>query len=307
MLKQLRTAVVFFQFIFIYGLTFAQPVPAGNDTSAVRNWKTESKKISPNRFELTFTATVSNGWQVYAPNQTLLEVSTTELKFADSSVIQQGEFVTLFPPKQLTSPIFENMPVEVHEGNIAWKAVIDIKETVPAMLQGILYYTYGRNDEFYPSTVFSFAVPMEGGVESTARILIPSIDVNNTVADCGDTIRKDSSLFTWFLLGLLGGLLALITPCIFPMIPLTVSFFTQKEGVKNKGAANAVLYGFFIFLIYVLLTIPFHIAGKTNPDIFNNISTNVILNLIFFAIFVVFALSFFGLFEITLPSGVANK
>src|SRR5688572_17141986 len=101
MLKQLRTAVVFFLCFFIYGVSLAQPVPAGNDSSAVLNWKTESKKISPNRFELTFTATISNGWQVYAPDQILLEVSTTELKFADSSVIQQGEFVTIVSPKQV--------------------------------------------------------------------------------------------------------------------------------------------------------------------------------------------------------------
>src|SRR5688500_16153488 len=139
-----------------------------------QNTKTKSKNIRTNRYELTLTATISNGWQVYAPDQILLEVSTTELKFADSSVIQQGEFVTIVSPKQVTSPIFENTPVKVHEGNLAWKAVIDIKETVPAMLQGTLYYTYGRNDEFYPSTQFSFAVPLQGGVKSTARILIPS-------------------------------------------------------------------------------------------------------------------------------------
>src|SRR5258705_13706768 len=91
------------------------------------------------------------------------------------------------------------------------------------------------------------------------------------------------------------------------MIPLTVSFFTSKPGEKNKGIGMASLYGFFIFIIYVLLTVPFHIAGKTNPGVFNNISTSVGLNLLFFAVFVVFALSFFGLYEISLPSSVANK
>jgi thiol:disulfide interchange protein DsbD len=92
------------------------------------------------------------------------------------------------------------------------------------------------------------------------------------------------------------------------MVPVTVTFFTKKSVDRKKGIANAVLYGFFIFLIYVLITVPFHLAGKAiSPEIFNNISTNVWLNLLFFAVFVTFALSFFGLFEIGLPSSFANK
>jgi thiol:disulfide interchange protein DsbD len=92
------------------------------------------------------------------------------------------------------------------------------------------------------------------------------------------------------------------------MIPVTVSFFTKKSQHRNKGITNAVLYGLFIFLIYVLITLPFHVANKAiSPEIFNNISTNVWLNLLFFVIFVVFAVSFFGYFEIGLPAGLANK
>ena len=106
----------------------------------------------------------------------------------------------------------------------------------------------------------------------------------------------------------MGGLIALLTPCVFPMVPVTVTFFTKKSTNRKKGIANATLYGFFIFLIYALITIPFHVASKTiSPEIFNNISTNVVLNFIFFTVFVVFALSFFGLFEIGLPSGLANR
>jgi thiol:disulfide interchange protein DsbD len=118
------------------------------------------------------------------------------------------------------------------------------------------------------------------------------------VNDCGDAGTKGKSIFTIFILGLLGGFIALLTPCVFPMIPLTVTFFTKKTGNKKKGIGNAVLYGFFIFLIYVLITIPFILPGKRSPEIFNNISTNVSLNLLFFIVFVVFALSFFGLFEL---------
>jgi thiol:disulfide interchange protein DsbD len=85
------------------------------------------------------------------------------------------------------------------------------------------------------------------------------------------------------------------------MIPLTVSFFTKSSGDSKKGLFNSILYGFFIFLIYVLLSIPFHLLDSLDPGILNNISTNVTLNVIFFIIFIAFAFSFFGYFELTLP------
>jgi len=91
------------------------------------------------------------------------------------------------------------------------------------------------------------------------------------------------------------------------MIPLTVSFFTKQSPTRSKGVFNAVMYGVFILLIYVILSIPFHFLDSNNPEILNTISTNIWLNLFFFVVFVVFALSFFGLFEIGVPAGLANK
>ena len=112
---------------------------------------------------------------------------------------------------------------------------------------------------------------------------------------------EEKSNFSIFILGFLGGLIALLTPCVFPMIPLTVSFFTKSSGDSKKGLFNSILYGFFIFLIYILLSIPFHLLDSLDPGILNNISTNVTLNIIFFIIFIAFAFSFFGYFELTLP------
>lgn len=288
-------------FLLLLSPAFAQ------DSSAIKDWAVESKRIEKGKYELTFTAPIRGNWQVYAPNQVLLDVKTTELKFVDSSIIQQGDFVLPQEPKKIPSAVFEGTTISVFENKAEWKATIHINDPVPAKLQGVLYFTYGRDLEFYPASIDSFTVALEGGVESTIRILIPTIDIDNPIADCGDVIKSDSSYLSIFLLGILGGLIALFTPCVFPMIPLTVSFFTNKQGQKKKGVGSAILYGLFIFLIYILLTLPFHIAGKTNPEIFNNISTNVWLNIVFFIIFIVFAISFFGYFEITLPSGIANK
>lgn len=281
---------------------------AQDSSGAIQNWQVVSNKISEGKYELIFTVPIAGNWQVYAPNQTLLDVKTTELKFTDSSTVQEGDFIVEGNPKKINSSIFENTTVNVYEGEAKWRAIIKISGTVPAKLQGSLWYTYGRNDEFYPSTSFSFVVTLKGGVESTTRILIPAIDIKNPENPCGDDDTAGKSLWKIFILGLIGGFIGLLTPCVFPMIPLTVSFFTKESDNRKKGIGNAILYGFFIFLIYILMSLPFHLfLNKPNPEILNNISTNIWLNLAFFAIFVVFAISFFGYFEIGLPSGIANR
>ena len=285
-------------------ISFAQ-----DSIPVAHQWKVESKKLADGKYELSFSTAPSGAWKIYAPNQTLLEVKTTELVFADSSIKQEGKFkIEASQVKEEPSSIFENTIIKILPGDALWKATITIDGTVPAQLQGSLLYTYGKNDEFYPATAVPFVVQLEGGIASTTKILVSSINISKPVNNCGDEGTKNKSILSIFLLGLLGGLIALLTPCVFPMIPVTVTFFTKKSHDKSKGIANAILYGLFIFLIYVLITLPFHIADKAiSPEIFNNISTNVWLNLLFFAVFVVFALSFFGLFEIGLPAGLANK
>ena len=277
------------------------------DSSAVTGWKVESRKIGEGKYELSFSATANNGWQLYAPNQVLLEVKTTDLLFADSAISQEPGFIVVSTPKKINSSIFEGQEIQVFETGAEWKKNISINGPVPAKLQGTIYYTYGKKDEFYPSTPHTFIVELEGGIASETVIKVPSIDINNPESNCGDDTTEGKSILTIFLLGMLGGLIALLTPCVFPMIPVTVTFFTKKSKDKGRGIFNAVMYGLFIFLIYVLITVPFHVAGSSRSEIFNNISTNVWLNLFFFLVFVIFALSFFGLFEITLPAGLANR
>ena len=142
-------------------------------------------------------------------------------------------------------------------------------------------------------------------IQNTERYNDPLVDLNNPLSDCGEKKSNDNSLWSIFILGLLGGLIALITPCVFPMIPLTVSFFTKSE--KGQGMFNAIMYGFFIMLIYFLLSIPFHLMPNIDPEVLNQISTNSWLNLFFFAIFIAFALSFFGYYDLSLPSKWGNK
>ncbi len=137
---------------------------------------------------------------------------------------------------------------------------------------------------------------------------VASIDFENPQTDCGIAKQNNTENFwTYLLLGFFGGLIALLTPCVFPMIPLTVSFFTKGSKDKAKGKRDAFIYGFFILLIFVLLSVPFHIIDGIAGNIFNEISTSVWLNVAFFSIFLFFAGSFFGYYDITLPSAIANK
>src|SRR5690606_36493362 len=117
--------------------------------------------------------------------------------------------------------------------------------------------------------------------------------------------QGNKTIWTIFIAGLLGGFAAFLMPCIFPMVPLTVSFFTKKGGSRTKGISQALLYGLFIIVIYVALGMLITIAFGS--DALNAFSTNGVFNFVFFLILVVFAASFLGAFEITLPSSFVNK
>ena len=137
--------------------------------------------------------------------------------------------------------------------------------------------------------------------------LTNSLKLNLQNPELISSTQEEQSYAMLFFLGFIGGLLALLTPCVFPMVPLTVSFFTKGARTPRMGKINALLYGLFIFGIYVLLSLPFHLLDSVNPEILNNISTNTVLNIIFFAIFIAFAFSFFGYYEITLPHSWSNR
>jgi thiol:disulfide interchange protein DsbD len=125
------------------------------------------------------------------------------------------------------------------------------------------------------------------------------------IGKCGEENAASNSLIWTFIFGFLGGLVALLTPCVFPMIPLTVSYFTKGSTDKASGIKNGLIYGASIIVIY--LAIGLIITGVFGPTALNELSTNWIANVIFFVIFVFFAFSFFGFYEITLPSSWSNK
>lgn len=276
-------------------------------TDSLLHWQTQAKKTGPGLYELFSKADIPEGWHVYGskPSENLEGV-----KFAAAyeNAQLQGAVQYISPSHFLNDPTFHK--VDVFTGKIEIRQLLRINGFIPATLKGTISAFLGRADEFNTSEA-TFEVTLEGGVAASSNataIKLTSIDINKPLQECGK--KNDvagNSAWSIFLLGFLGGLIALLTPCVFPMIPVTVSFFTKRAANRKQAIRNGAMYGFFIFLIYLLASVPFHVLGNVQPEIFNNISTNSWLNVVFFVIFIFFAMSFFGYFELTLPGNIASK
>jgi thiol:disulfide interchange protein len=299
-------------FFLVLLFTFFSAFAFAQDSSMVK-WTATTSKISEGNYEVSYKGVIKKGWYIYSIDNKALEIDAVKAGY-DSSFIKSSEFKIQTSSKEIKDAIFQSK-VQVISDSISISEKINISGKVPSSLDVEINYSVSNGVELNtekPSLKISTG-ETSTATSSSNRILIPTINIDKpltnakTSASASTDDVKSKGLFSLFALGFLGGLIALLTPCVFPMIPLTVSFFTKKAQSKQMGIRNAFLYGFFIFLIYVLITVPFHIFDKLNPDIFNGISTNVILNVIFFIVFVAFALSFFGLYEITLPSSITNS
>lgn len=272
-------------------------------------WQVTVQKVSDSTYDIKATTQIPQGWHLYADNTAIEGLDGVIINYDIENATNEGKASTLEKPVQIDDPVF-GQKSQVFKGELTVNQRLTIRGFIPAELKGIIGANIANDEEFLPEE-FHFSAPLEGGhaaAVAATRIKVPTIDVKNPQTNCGIVEKSgDSGLLSVFFLGMLGGLIALLTPCVFPMIPVTVSYFTKKSGNRKLAIKNGILYGFFIFLIYVLASLPFHVLGNVQPEIFNNISTNVWLNIIFFVIFIVFALSFFGFFEITLPSSIAGK
>jgi len=273
------------------------------------HWKLSAQKTDNTTYTLTAKVTLGNGWHAYAQNDPGTGIEPLQLNWDNENITKDGEPFVSPAAVPVADPVFDNQKFAVYKsGEIEIVQKIKITGDIPASLKISLKGFISNNAEFLPVDEAQ-TVTLEGGVESHAAELIKlkSVDLKHPAKPCGETQAADIGIFMIFLLGIGGGLIALLTPCVFPMIPVTVSFFTNRSANKSQAIKNGVLYGFFIFLIYVAASIPFHIIGNVQPEIFNNISTNAWLNVFFFIVFIIFAISFFGFFEITIPASLAGK
>jgi thiol:disulfide interchange protein DsbD len=273
-------------------------------------WDSKVVKISDTEYELVFTANIEDGWYMYSQKESEgLGPLPTFFEYQN----QEGNYkligkTTEPDVKPKYDKVFE-MDVKKFDKSALFKQRVALLNTEYNVIEASINYQVCDDAKcIMQDKTFSFS--LDGSViekkdvfiDERSKKLSEELNLNVTGWDKYEkqTIEEQSN-FTIFFLGFLGGLIALLTPCVFPMIPLTVSFFTKSASDSKKGLFNSILYGFFIFLIYVLLSIPFHLLDSLDPGILNNISTNVTLNIIFFIIFVAFAFSFFGYYELTLP------
>lgn len=281
-------------------------------------WTQELNQISDTEFELIIKADILKEWHVYSqftaeggsqPSEFIFEKVGEEIELLGKA--EESETITEF------SEIFE-VDETYFKDHLTFTQKIKILDANVNLVKVLLYYQVCKDVCIPGEQEFIFA--LDGGpvnleektIDERSAILSEALllDLKNKdllTDGLEDTLDEGSSLWMIFGLGFLGGLIALLTPCVFPMIPLTVSFFTKQSGTKSKGVTNALLYGFFIVLIYFLLSLPFHLFDSVDSQILNTIATNVWLNVIFFIVFVFFAFSFFGYYELTLPSSWANK
>lgn len=293
-------------------------------------WKTQVEKISDSEYNLISIATIEEGSHLYAQNIQEGGPIPTEFTYHNDN----NDYMLIGNTSEeegitVNDAVFE-MEIKYFENTAIFKQKVKLSNTVDQITGSVLFMACD-DEKCTPPTDFELVFFLNESTKAASentneQIKVDSNKVNQVLygmssddivkptTSCGNETNNlnvdssNSSLWRIFGLGFLGGLLALLTPCVFPMIPLTVSFFTKKSNEnRGSGVSKALLYGFFIFAVYILLSVPFHLLDSVNPDILNEISTNIWLNIIFFLIFVFFAFSFFGYYELTLPSSWTTK
>lgn len=266
-------------------------------------WSSEIKKVGDETYELVMNASIEDKWHLYTQNipdgGPIPTMFTFENKDVDYELI--GDVVE-GPSHSSFDKIFE-MELSYFDNSATFTQKIKLLNKELHTISVLVDYQSCDDEKcIFESSDFEFVIP---GSSATAAST-DSGDKATVTSEVKKEKKGDTrGMLTIFFLAFLSGFAALLTPCVFPMIPLTVSFFTKQSKNRSAGIKNAILYGIFIIVIYVLLgTLVTWIFGA---DALNALSTNVWFNVIFFLLLVIFAISFLGAFEIVLPQSWANK
>lgn len=272
-------------------------------------WEASIEKKSDSEYQLSFKGTIEKDWHVYSQFTPEDGPLPAEFLFHDS----KSNYELIGKATESETHRKFNEIFGVDEIFFSDKAVFTqlIKQTnsEKEVIQAELSYQVCKENCISETKYFEFNLKTLEAKEIQAADIknekTEKTTVNPTIEKQTEPEKTDSSLYMIFIIAFLSGFAALLTPCVFPMIPMTVSFFTKQSKTKAKGIKNAIIYGISIILIYVFLgSVITLIFGA---DALNALSTNVWFNIIFFILLIVFAASFLGAFEIMLPNSWANK
>jgi thiol:disulfide interchange protein len=286
-------------------------------------WTTKIEKKSDTNYLLIFNGKIDADWHMYSQFTPDGGPLPLEVIFNNA----KGNFDLVGKAKESKTETKFNDVFEVNEtffkNKVQISQEIKLTNSKTSKIEAVLNYQVCKEVCINQEKKFSFTIPavvVPSKIEvAIVKIDTPKIDtiapkqeVKNQVVVAPTTVKvtepKPTSkrgLWGIFFIAFLSGFAALLTPCVFPLIPMTVSFFTKQSKTKGQGIKNAIIYGISIIVIYVLLgTLITAIFGA---DALNSLATNVYFNVIFFILLIVFAASFLGAFEIMLPNSWANK
>ena len=280
--------------------------PFGSNQKPVTAWH-HMEQISADTVRLTFDLTIDDGWHVYSTNLEGGPIAA-ELTFdASQGVTPASELRFKGNEKDIFDPMF-NMSVRYFENYVTFYQDFAVSEGWS--MEGSLTYGTCNDINCLPPQRIEFS-----HTDTPAEASAPELDANDDLESLdgfdrllwapvsyenADVVTGNSSLWGLFLTSFIGGLIALLTPCVWPIIPMTVSFFLKRSQDRRKAIRDAIIYGLSIIAVYVALALIITLIFGANA--LNALSTNAFVNILFFLILVAFALSFFGVFEITLPS-----
>ena len=285
-------------------------------------FKTEWKKISDTEAQIVFTGVIDEGWHVYStdlpeggPISATFNTDTMEGIELDGKLMPEGKEIEAY------DKVFE-MQLRYFEEKATFIQKLKIT-AANYFIEGYLQYGSCDDENCLPPTNVEFSYSGKGAAGAPAatsneeKPAAQAVDSNVSTADYWAPVIDKLNAFgeetanaanqSWFIIfitGFIGGLLALFTPCVWPIIPMTVSFFLKRSKDKKKGIRDAWTYGASIVVIYVTLGLAITLIFGASA--LNALSTNAVFNILFFLMLVVFAASFFGAFEITLPSKWSN-
>lgn len=262
-------------------------------------WITSVDKTSDTEYVLISKATIETGWHLYSqnvpedgpiPTTFIYDDSEGTFKISGNTLEEEGHTVE--------DPVFM-MKIKFFEKTATFKQNITVEKDVTT-INGLVEFMVCDDARCLPPTEVELVFNLSETSKGDAVAL-----TSNTVLNTDTKDESKKGLWSIFLIAFLSGFAALLTPCVFPMIPMTVSFFTKQSKTKAAGIKNAIIYGVSIIVIYVLLGIA--VTMIFGADALNALATNVWFNIIFFLLLVIFAVSFLGAFEIMLPNSWANK